>query len=438
MPSRTLVDFFSTVLRERPSRVLLLEEAGRREVTAAELDRRSLELAAALVTYGLTAGARVAVLTGDGGDALLGALAAVRAGGTLVPLDPGAPDAALLEAFLEGSVKQALVADEALLRRVLSIRPDLPDLDLVLLLREPREGRAAAMTVGGACAVGADALTHEPDLLPARPAENGRAPAMIRVGRGRDLRLTHENVLAAADAATAALGMERDQSLLSALSPADPAHLALALACAARGARLAHVSGAGAVGEALRTVRPDIAVLPRSSAGELRSHIEAAAGAGGHLGRWLLGFALRQGSRRSRADLAACRLPSASAWGFSIAKALVVRRIHEAVGGRLSRLVSLGDPLPAAESLFFLHLGIPFLEGLAFPEAGGLVSVNRADGLRVGTVGRAVPGLEARIRPDGILEVRGAMVSGDGWRGVPFRGHVDAQGFLAGTTIPAG
>jgi long-chain acyl-CoA synthetase len=418
--------------------VLVLDEAGRPEITAAEMDRRSLELAAALVTYGLTPGARVAVLTGDGGDALLGLLAAVRAGGTVVPLDPGMADAALLTTLARGSVKQALVADDALLRRILSIRPDLPELDLVLLFREPGEERAAALTVFGACQVGAEALAREPGLLPRRAAEDGRASAVLRVGEDSELHLSHENLLAAVEAAAEALRIERGETVLSALPAADAAQLALALSCLGRGARLAHVSRAEQLGDALQNVRPELAVLPRSFAGALRSHLESAAGAGRRLGRWLLRFALRQGSKRCRADLSAGRLPSERSWGWRVAEALVARRIREATGGRLSRLVSLGDPLPAPESEAFLHLRVPFLEGLALPEAGGLVAVNRADGLRLATVGRAVPGLEARIRPDGILELRGAMVPGEGWRHVPFRGRIDSEGFLAGARLASG
>jgi long-chain acyl-CoA synthetase len=438
MTFRTLVDFASAALREYPGRTLVLEEAGRREITAAELDRRSLELAAALVTYGLVPGARVAVLTGDGGDALLGLLAAVRAGGTMVPLDPGMADAALLDALARSSVKQALVVDDALLRRILSIRPDLPELDLVLLFREPGEERAAALTVSGACQVGAQALERAPGLLPRRAAEDSRASAVLRVGKDVELSLSHENLLAAVEAAAEALRIERGETVLSALPAADAAQLALGLSCLGRGARFAHHSRAEHLGEALRSVRPGLAVLPSSLAGELRLHLESAAGAGRPLGKLLLRFALRQGSRRCRADLSAGRLPSARSWGWRIAEALVVRRIHEATGGRLSRLVLLGDPLPAPESGPFLHLGLPLLEGLALPEAGGLVAMNRTDGLRPATAGRAVPGLEARIRPDGILELRGAMVPGDGWRPVPFRGRIDSEGFLSGATPAQG
>jgi long-chain acyl-CoA synthetase len=438
MSSRTLVDFAAAAFREHPNRVLVLEEAGRQEVTAAELDRRSLELAAALVTYGLTPGARVAVLTEDGGDALLGSLAALRAGGTLVPLDPGTDDAALLQILAGASVRQALVADAALLRRILAIRPDLPELDLVLLFRESGEERAAALTVAGACTVGADALAREPGLLPRRAAEGGQAPAVLRTRADAEILLTHENALAAVEAAGAALCIERDETVLSALPAADAAQLALALACLGRGARLAHVSRAETLGPALLDIGPEIAVLPRALAGTLRSHIESAAGVGSRLGRRLLRFAARQGSKRSESDLSAGRLPSAKTWGWRVADALVIRRIREATGGRLSRLVSLGEPLPAAESEFFLHLGVPFLEGLALPEAGGLVAVNRADGLRAATAGRAVPGLEARFRADGILELRGSMVPGEGWRRVPFRGRIDGDGYLTGSIrIPA-
>ena len=245
--------------------------------------------------------------------------------------------------------------------------------------------------------------------------------------------LTHANVLAAADSVAAALRIERGATVLSSISAQSATHLALSLACLARGAKLAHVSRADGMGAALAGVRPQLAVLPRSLAGALRTHLELATGATSWLGKRLLRFALRQGERRSEAELLAGRLPSATTWGWRVADLLVIRRIREALGGRLTGLVSLGEPLPVAECLFLLHLGVPFLEGLAFPEAGGLVAVGQPDGLRAGTVGRLVSGLEARSGEDGALELRGPTVPGGGWRRVPFRGRFDGDGYLSGS-----
>jgi long-chain acyl-CoA synthetase len=434
MPSRTLVDLVLDAAGGASAAAFVDARNASSPVTAAELDRRSAQLAAALATYGLEHGARAAILTADGAEAVLGLLAILRAGGTAVPLDPGTTDAELAGTLLGASVRQILVSDDGLLARIQRIRPELPELDLVLLFREPGESRAAALTVAGACAAGSEALAGESGLLDGQVPGGARAPAVLRVATGGETLLeTHDNLLAAAEAAASALRIERDETVFSALPATDAAHVALAMACLGRGARLGHASTAEGLAQALSVLRPTLAVVPSAFSAALRAHLEAAVGAAGWLGGKLLRFALGQGEKRGAADLAAGRLPAGSTWGWRVAEALVVRRIARATGGRLSRIVSLGEPLPASELGFFLSLGLPFLEGVAFPEAAGLVSVSRADALRPGTAGRLVPGLEARAGDSGVLELRGAMVVGGGWRSVPFRGQLDGDGYLSGS-----
>ncbi len=435
MHSRTFVDLVLDAARGPSTASLVGVREASSGLTAADLDRRSAELAAALATYGLEQGARAAILTADGAEAVLGLLAILRAGGTAVPLDPGTTDAELAGTLLGASVRQILVSDDGLLARIQRIRPELPELDLVLLFREPGESRAAALTVAGACAAGSEALAGEPGLLDEVP-RGARAPAVLRVATGGETLLeTHENLLAAAEATASALRIERDETVFSALPATDAAHLTLAMACLGRGARLGHAGLAESLAQALSALRPTLAVVPSAFSATLKAHLEAAVGARGWLGGKLLRFAMGQGEKRGAADLAAGRLPAGSTWGWRVAEALVVRRIARATGGRLSRIVSLGERLPASELGFFLSLGLPFLEGVAFPEAAGLVSVSRVDALRPGTAGQLVPGLEARAGDAGVLELRGPMVVGGGWRRVPFRGQLDGDGYLSGSPL---
>ena len=433
MHAQTISDLAAAAFRDLPGSVLLAPGAAGTSVQTAEIDRRTRELAAALVTYGLDSGAKAAVLTEDGGEALIGVLSVLRAGGTAVLLDPAWTGPQLLDLLTRTSARQVLVANELLLGRILEIRPELPDLDLVLLFRGSGESRAAALTVAEACVAGAASLAGEPDLLDP-PASPGGADAAVLVwtgeGEGGEVVYTHANLLAAVGATGAALGIECGATVLAALPAFDLTFLVIALACLERGAALAHLVAVEELGAALLAVRPTLAVLPRSSAGALRRHIESAVGAKGWLGGKLLRFAIGQGMKRGQADLAAGRLPVALTWGWRAADALVIWRVRRAVGGRLAGVASLGPPLPAGEAEFFLAAGLSFLEGLACQEAGGLVAVNRPAALRPGTAGLPVPGVEIRAGTGGRLEIRGPMIPGDVWRSVPFQGQIDSGGFL--------
>ncbi len=67
---------------------------------------------------------------------------------------------------------------------------------------------------------------------------------------------------------------------------------------------------------------------------------------------------------------------------------------------------------PASPELFeFYHaLGIPLIEGYGQTESTGVISINRAESPRVGTVGQPIPGIEVALADDGEILTRGPHV----------------------------
>jgi long-chain acyl-CoA synthetase len=96
------------------------------------------------------------------------------------------------------------------------------------------------------------------------------------------------------------------------------------------------------------------------------------------------------------------------------ADSLLLKSLRKKAGLDCLRIaISGAAPLPGAVQGFFGNLGIPILEGYGLTEASPVVSVNEPGGLRAGSVGRAISGVEARIEnPDaqGIGEI---LVKGD-------------------------
>ena len=94
---------------------------------------------------------------------------------------------------------------------------------------------------------------------------------------------------------------------------------------------------------------------------------------------------------------------------------LVRDKVRARFGGRLQALVSGGARLDPDLSGFFLALGLPLIQGYGQSEAGPVISVNLPWDNRRHTVGQPLPGVEARIAPDGELLIRGALVMDGYW-----------------------
>ena len=96
--------------------------------------------------------------------------------------------------------------------------------------------------------------------------------------------------------------------------------------------------------------------------------------------------------------------------------ALVYGRLREALGGECRGAVSGGSALGARIGHFFRGVGVPIYEGYGLTETSAAITANGEHGLRVGTVGRPLPGITVAIADDGEVLAKGDVVFGGYWR----------------------
>ncbi|MDP9390615.1 MAG: AMP-binding protein, partial [Actinomycetota bacterium] len=116
-----------------------------------------------------------------------------------------------------------------------------------------------------------------------------------------------------------------------------------------------------------------------------------------------------------------------------------------ALGGRCQGAISGGAPLGERLGHFFRGIGVTVFEGYGLTETTAAASVNHDEALRIGTVGRPLPGVEAAIADDGEILIRGGIVmrgywkneqatkeaiDGEGWFHTGDLGELDRDGFL--------
>jgi long-chain acyl-CoA synthetase len=125
---------------------------------------------------------------------------------------------------------------------------------------------------------------------------------------------------------------------------------------------------------------------------------------------------------------------------------LVYGRLRAAMGGQCQVAISGGAPLGARLGHFFRGIGLTIYEGYGLTETSPAAAVNLQRHIRVGTVGRPLPGVTIRIADDGEVAIRGDIVfpgywhndaataeaiDPDGWFATGDLGELDDDGYLS-------
>jgi long-chain acyl-CoA synthetase len=103
------------------------------------------------------------------------------------------------------------------------------------------------------------------------------------------------------------------------------------------------------------------------------------------------------------------------------------------MGGSGEAAISGGAPLGKRLGHFYRGAGITILEGYGLTETTAGATLNVTQNLRVGSVGRPIPGTSIKIADDGEVLIKGAIVMRGYWQNdVPNQEVFDGQWFRSG------
>jgi long-chain acyl-CoA synthetase len=95
---------------------------------------------------------------------------------------------------------------------------------------------------------------------------------------------------------------------------------------------------------------------------------------------------------------------------------LVYGKLRAALGGSMTHAISGGAPLGARLGHFFRGIGITVLEGYGLTETTAGATLNLPDQVKIGSVGRPIPGTTIRIADDGEVLIKGPVVFRGYWK----------------------
>jgi len=151
-----------------------------------------------------------------------------------------------------------------------------------------------------------------------------------------------------------------------------------------------------------------------------------------------VGIAVRQAKLRGE------EVPAELQAAFERAEQALYVNVRNLFGGRLRQAVTGAAPIAPSILEFFYACGVPVMEGYGMTETASVASVKTLDALRLGSVGRPLPGVQVRIGEDGEILIKGPNIFNgyyrdaeatletlvDGWLHSSDLGRLDEDGFL--------
>jgi long-chain acyl-CoA synthetase len=373
------------------------------------------------VALGLSPGDKVAILSENRREWLYAELAAMAAGAVGVGVYPTSPANEVQYVVAHSGATIVVAEDQEQVDKLLEVGDGLAGVRHIVVpetkgLRRYDDPRLLSW----------DALEERGAKADAEAP--GRFDALVAATRADDVAfliytsgttgfpkgamISHRNVLAQARSAAEATGVTGADSVVSYLPLCHVAeqifsvHLPLHL-----GMTVSFAEGIRTIQEDLREIAPTVFLgVPRIWE-KMQASIVVKIQETGALRRRIFERALARGKRLAQDRLAGRTIGPLDRLLSGLDWLLVRRALQNFVGLRRARSTFSAAAAISPEVLLFFHaLGIGVREGYGMTECTGFSFVQREGDVRLGTVGRPIPGLEWRLAEDGELLKKGETV----------------------------
>lgn len=387
--------------------------------TWAEYYQRARHFGLGLRELGLAAGGHFAIISENRIEWVIAQMGAGIVRGVTVGVYPTSPAPEVAYVLEHSDAQIVMCEDQEQADKVLEVRDQLPALRKLVVPEmkglhnydEPDLLSFDAVERMGE-AVDREHPTLAEELLDAQ--ELADLALMIytsgSTGKPKGAMISYRNIRAVAPSTIDGLGLRESDSLLSYLPLCHVAEQATTNFAPIYLGSLVNF------GESLRTVQEDLReVAPTIFLGvpriweKLHSAIHIKMLESGRLRRWLYHRALAACEPFCYRDWS--QLGVGERLRYLASYLLVFRALQNFIGLRRVRVAITGAAPIAPDIIrFFRIIGIPLLEVYGQTETTGVVTAQKPDRIRPGTIGEATPGVQLKVADDGELLVAGGMV----------------------------
>jgi len=449
---KTIIDFFDRNADRYPDQdAIHWKEDDWQSLTWSQYRDQVHQAAAGLSALGVGQDEFVAIMAGNRPEHVIADFATVHAGATPVTVYSTltAPQIRYIADNCGASV--AILEDLEFMKRWEEIRSELPNLRHVVLMSgaenydtadwvlswEELLAKGRRLLEQDADTVRRSAATVTPESLATLIYTSGTT------GTPKGVMISQRNVVWTLESLRRAADLHMGVRMVSYL---PLAHIAERLATHYLGTYLAgevwYCPNLAGVLEYIQEARPTLFVgVPRvyeKFHARLQSRFAEAEG----IKKLLLGKALDLNERRVEAEMEGKKGPMLA----GLLDKIVLSKVREGLGmEEVDLAITAAAPINPDLIKFFLSIGIPLYEVYGMSENTGPATVTLPGSVKVGSVGKALPGVEVELGEDGELMIRGGIVSegyfklddasretfdSDGWLHTGDLARVDEDGFV--------
>ncbi|HUF14611.1 MAG TPA: long-chain fatty acid--CoA ligase [Acidimicrobiia bacterium] len=415
---KTIVDAFNRNAETYPDQPAIHWKDGDwQHLTWSEYRRAVHKAAAGLQTLGVGQGQFVAIMAGNRPEHVIADFAAVHAGATPVTIYSTLAANQIQYIADNSKATVAILEDLDFMKRWDEIKAELPNLRYIVLMSgaENYDTVDWVLSWDELNARGEHRLGQDPDAVTrSASAINPEALATLiytsgTTGTPKGVMISHRNVVWTLESLRRAADLQPGVRMVSYL---PLAHIAERLATHYLGTYLSgevwYCPNLAGVLEYIQEARPTVFVgVPRvyeKFHARLMARFDEAEG----IKKTLLHKALETNRLRVEAEAEGRRGPVLA----GILDKVVLSKVRDGLGmGSVDLAITAAAPINPDLVKFFHTIGVPLFEVYGMSENTGPATATLPGALKIGSVGRPLPGVEVAIEDDGELKMRGGIVT---------------------------
>jgi len=359
-----------------------------------------------LLKIGIERGDKIAMISNNRPEWNIMDIAILQVGAINVPIYPTISESDYQYIFNDATIKVCIVSDEELLEKVHHIQKNVPTLKDIYSFNSI----AGTKNWTEIRDLGKDSSMEQVEAIKASIKDTDLATLIYTsgtTGTPKGVMLSHRNIVSNSKASAERLPVDFNSKALSFLPICHVYERMVLYLYMLNGTSVYFAESMETIGDNLREVKPEVfTAVPRLLEKVYDKIVTKGSDLTG-IKKMLFYWALNLGLEYDVVGKGAFYKLQ-----LGLARKIIFSKWREALGGNVKAVASGSAALQPRLARVFLAAGIPVMEGYGLTESSPVISVNceENDGVRIGTVGRIIDGVEVKFAEDGEIWARGPNI----------------------------